>query len=170
MISKHLAPIALLSAAVLLGFYAGHTSTDNKWRAKWAAAEAEASKAQTAAIAKAVESYTLRVTELENVNNEIKQKFADLEVSRAGADAASGSLQQSIADSVRRGSQCANGAASTAKRAAAATEVTVLADVLRRADRRAGELADYADRSRIAGLGCQAAYTSVQKSFHQDGT
>lgn len=164
MINKHVVPIAILSAAVLLGFYAGHTSTDDKWRAKWSDAEAAASKAQTDAVAKAVESYTLRVTELENVNNEIKQKFADLEVSRARAGAASDGLQQSIADSVRRGSQCANSAATTAERAAAATEITVLADVLRRADRRAGELADIADRSRIAGLGCQAAYEKIRGS------
>ncbi|MGC4075460.1 MAG: DUF2514 family protein [Rubrivivax sp.] len=37
----------------------------------------------------------------------------------------------------------------------------VLADMLRRADARAGELARYADEARIAGLACERAYDSL---------
>lgn len=162
MINKYLVHITAALFALGVAGVCGYMLADTLWRTKWSEAEKQAATAQTAAIAKAVESYTLRVTELEKVNNEIKQQFADLEVARAGAGAASDSLQQSIADSVRRGSQCANSASTTAERAAAATSLTVLADVLRRADRRAGDLAEVADRSRIAGLGCQAAYEKLR--------
>jgi hypothetical protein len=37
----------------------------------------------------------------------------------------------------------------------------VLADVLSRIDAAAGELAAYADRSRVAGMACEAAYDSL---------
>lgn len=37
----------------------------------------------------------------------------------------------------------------------------VLTDVLGRADKRAGELAAYADRARIAGLACEASYDAL---------
>lgn len=162
MINKYLVHIIAALFALGVAGVCGYMLADTLWETKWAQAEKDAATAQTAAIAKAVGAYTLRVTELEKVNNEIKQQFADLEISRARAGAASDGLQQSIADSVRRGSQCTNSAATTAERAAAATSLTVLADVLRRADRRAGELAEVADRSRIAGLGCQAAYEKLR--------
>jgi chromosome segregation ATPase len=163
MINKYL--VHIIAALLALGVAAvlGYALADTLWQTKWAQAEKDAATAQLNAVNAAVDKYKLRVTELEGVNNEIKQQFAALEVSRARSDAASDGLQQSIADSVRRGSQCTNSAATTAERAAAATSITVLADVLRRADRRAGDLAEIADRSRIAGLGCQAAYAAIYK-------
>ncbi|WP_376740637.1 DUF2514 family protein [Pseudomonas veronii] len=37
----------------------------------------------------------------------------------------------------------------------------VLADVLKRADQRAGDMAGYADQSRIRGVTCEQAYDSL---------
>lgn len=154
----------LIAVILLLAFsaWAGHEWSDNNWKTKWANAEAEASKHQFELIAAAVRKHNDRAIELEKVNNDLKQQFADLEVSRRTAELASGSLSESISNSVRRSNACNNPAATTAERAAAATNITVLADVLRRADSRAGELAGIADRSRIAGLGCQAAYEKLR--------
>jgi hypothetical protein len=39
---------------------------------------------------------------------------------------------------------------------------TVLADLRRSADERAGSLAEALDRSRLAGLACEAAYSAAQ--------
>jgi uncharacterized phage infection (PIP) family protein YhgE len=142
--------------------WAGHEWSDNKWQTKWSNAEAEASKAQSELIAEAVKKHNDRAIELEKVNNDLKKQFAELEVSRRTAELASSGLSESISNSVRRSSACNNPAATTAERAAAATNITVLADVLRRADRRAGDLAQIADRSRIAGLGCQVAYEKLR--------
>lgn len=44
---------------------------------------------------------------------------------------------------------------------AAGDPLGVLADVLERADRRAGILAEYADAARISGLACERAYDSL---------
>jgi len=163
MINKYLAHIVAVLFSLGVAAVLGYALADTLWQTKWAQAEKDATTAQLNAVNAAVDKYKLRVTELEGVNNDIKKQFADLEIARDRADVASDGLQQSIADSVRRGSQCTNSAATTAERAAAATSITVLADVLRRADRRAGDLAEIADRSRIAGLGCQAAYAAIYK-------
>ena len=47
---------------------------------------------------------------------------------------------------------------------AAGDPLDVLADVLGRADKRAGELAEYADRARIAGQACERAYDALTLS------
>lgn len=156
--------VQLIVAILLLACsaWAGYEWSDNKWQARWSNAETEASKAQSELIAAAVKKHNDRATELEKINNDLKKQFADLEVSRRNAELAAGGLSESISNSVRRSSACNNPAATTAERAAAATNITVLADVLRRADSRAGELAEVADRSRIAGLGCQAAYEKLR--------
>ncbi|WP_425591458.1 DUF2514 family protein [Brenneria nigrifluens] len=48
--------------------------------------------------------------------------------------------------------------------AARASTAILLADVLQRADDRAGELAAYADRARVAGLTCERAYDAITES------
>lgn len=53
-------------------------------------------------------------------------------------------------------------AASAAGGEAAGDPIGVLADVLSRADERAGVLADYADRARIAGLACERSYDALR--------
>jgi len=162
MMNKYLIYAIALAAVVALSAWAGHEWSDNKWQTKWANAEAKSSKAQSELIAAAVKKHNDRATELEKINNDLKKQFADLEVSRRTAELASGGLSESISNSVRRSSACNNPAATTSERAAAATNITVLADVLRRADRRAGDLAEIADRSRIAGFGCQVAYEKLR--------
>lgn len=44
-----------------------------------------------------------------------------------------------------------------------ADALDLLVDVLGRADQRAGELAEYADRLRIAGLACERSYDALTK-------
>jgi hypothetical protein len=46
-----------------------------------------------------------------------------------------------------------------------ADPIGVLADVLGRADQRAGELAAIADRSRVRGLSCEAAYDAAYEAL-----
>lgn len=87
---------------------------------------------------------------------------------RAAAAAAADRLREQLATVTRAASAgarvAAGDAASLARERAAADATTrVLADVLQRADDRAGALADFADRAHAAGLACQRAYDSVRQ-------
>ena len=76
------------------------------------------------------------------------------------ADSAANSLQQQIDNYVRGGSGSATSTCTISERAAAATRELLLAELLKRADKRAGELAKTADESRIRGLACEAEYAA----------
>ncbi|MCA7962491.1 DUF2514 domain-containing protein [Burkholderia cenocepacia] len=72
------------------------------------------------------------------------------------ARAAAGSLQQRVDQLV-----AARHSAAAAGSPAAGDALDLLADVLGRADQRAGELAEYADRARIAGQQCERDYDAL---------
>lgn len=110
----------------------------------------------------AVATHTARIKQLEAATNETKIALAKTELARRSADDAAVGLRDTIENYVRRAGN--RSGVTTAERAAAATDITVLADVLRRADRRAGELADIADRRYIAGLECQRRYDIINSS------
>ncbi|KUZ35287.1 DUF2514 family protein [Burkholderia territorii] len=73
------------------------------------------------------------------------------------ARAAAGSLQQRVDQLVA----AARHPAATAGSQATGDALDLLADVLGRADKRAGELAEYADRARLAGQQCERDYDAL---------
>lgn len=153
--------VAAAAFALVLAFMFGYQVADNSWTTKWANAERDAAQAQVQAVNDAVATYRSRVTELERVNDETKQQLADAFVAARNADAESDRLQHALDDYLRRSSAKHCAASTTSERAAAATDRLVLAELFRRADKRAGELAAIADDSRIRGLACEAAYKGL---------
>ncbi|MNC60099.1 hypothetical protein D3C75_1099550 [compost metagenome] len=67
-------------------------------------------------------------------------------------------LTRRLAASETSGNSCTAAASKAAARAA-----VVLADVLKRADQRAGDLAAIADQARVRGLTCEQAYDGLAK-------
>ena len=156
------AKLAAAGVALALSFGAGFKLADHNWAAKWADAERDAARSQLQAVNDAVATYRSRVTELERVNDETKQQLADAFVAARNADAESDRLQHALDDYLRRSSAKHCTASTTSERAATATDQLVLAELFRRADKRAGELAAIADDSRIRGLACEAAYNAIK--------
>lgn len=152
--------LAIGAGALALGLALGAKAVNSYWETKWANAELAKAKAQVDAVDKALETYRDQLARLEETNATTKQALADALDAAYRADRANDGLQQQIDNSVRRGSQC-SATSSTSERAAAATELVVLADVLRRANNRAGELAKIADEARIRGLACETSYRSI---------
>jgi hypothetical protein len=142
--------------------WAGHEWTDRSWAQRWAERGAAEATARAEAVDIAIATHTARVNQLETVTNDTKIALAEADLARRNAADAADSLRDTLDDYVRRASR--NTGTTTAERAAAATDITVLADVLRRADRRAGELAAIADQRYIAGLDCQRRYEVISAS------
>lgn len=89
---------------------------------------------------------------------------ASKQTKAARADAAAASA---VADRLRNQLAALRGggrAPAAGGRPPASDPIGVLADVLERADRRAGDLAAYADAARIAGLACERSYDSLTRN------
>ncbi|WP_130927928.1 DUF2514 family protein [Pseudomonas sp. Sample_14] len=110
---------------------------------------------------------TLRIqreitNDINRVSDDAKAKTEHVSAAVVVADNRARSLQQQITDLLAKRRSCA---AEVASGSQARTDLTVLlADLRRSADEEAGRLAEALDRSRIAGLACEAAYAAAQKS------
>lgn len=82
-------------------------------------------------------------------------------IDAAGADAAGQRLHDEAARLAATANDCAADPGVAARGQAATRAAMVLSDLFQRADKRAGELAKAYDRSRIAGLACESAYTAL---------
>ena len=96
---------------------------------------------------------------------------ADLAQSRVAVDRARDAdqrLQRELAGYVERQRASASAAAAAGQcQADPAPAVDLLAELFRRADERAGELAAVADDARVRGLACEAAYDAVNSAGGQ---
>jgi len=133
-------------------------------------------KDDRAAISAELESATARVDSLTNtlriqreitndinrVSDDAKAKTEHVSAAVVTADNRARSLQQQITELLAKRKSCAAEVASGSK--ARADLTVLLADLRRSADEEAGRLAEALDRSRIAGLACEAAYAAAQKN------
>ncbi|MGE8155202.1 DUF2514 family protein, partial [Pseudomonas vancouverensis] len=91
----------------------------------------------------------------------IDQATADAAAARASADGLRGAADKLVA---RLAASEAGGHSCTAAASKAAASATaVLADVLKRADQRAGDLAETADQARARGVTCEHAYDGLAR-------
>lgn len=107
------------------------------------------------------------VTERDESDRIARQQQKDAEDAskkrdQARADAAAAAsiadgLRKQVAELIER----SRGSAASARGPATGNALDLLADVLGRADERAGQLAEYADRARIAGQQCERDYDAL---------
>lgn len=100
-----------------------------------------------------------RQLEINQVRNDAQDQIKGAAADAALAASAADSLQQQV-DKLLAGRRICD--SRVAERSQTIRDLTaVLADLRRRADERAGELARIADESRIAGLTCEKAYDAL---------
>lgn len=155
--------LAALAATHGWTYLQGGESERIEWQAKMHAVQAEAYRHQVELERMAREEEQRR----QQAINEVAQNAQD-QITRAQADAAAA---RTAADGVRDAAdrlaarladaEAQRGACSAAAGQTAAQSARVLADVLKRADERAGKLAAYADRVSTAGAACEAAYDAL---------
>ncbi|OMQ41086.1 DUF2514 family protein [Pseudomonas putida] len=163
-ILPYITALALVVGALFGAYHRGVTVTEAKWQGEWNARDTRD------AVANARNEATERTKEqayqhsidkaVQDGQQIIDQVTADAAADRASSHGLRGTvddLTRRLAASEASGHSCAASASKTAARYA-----TVLADVLKRADQRAGDLAAAADQARSRGLICEEAYDGLR--------
>lgn len=164
-ILPYIAAVLLVLGALYGAFHHGVSVTDAKWQAQWAERDTRdaTARAENESAARAREqAYQLSINKVvQDGQRTIDQLTADAAAERAsrnGVQLEADKLAARLAASQAGGHSC------TAATSAAATRaVMVLADVFKRADERAGDLAGYADQIHARGMTCQQAYGALAK-------
>lgn len=143
------------------GYQSGADAKELEWSAKWNKQAEQQATAKAKAELKAREEEQRRQASIDKVRDDAEKQIALAERDAlAASDAAAGVLEQAKRLAARAG-KCPSNPSTTKSGATAAEPSVVLADVLGRADARAGELAAAYDRSRAAGLACELAYDAL---------
>lgn len=143
------------------GHSAGEESERKTWQAKWDRQSAELAEARAQNIQLAREEELRRQRAIEKVRQDAEQQIARVETDAAAASAVAAGMLEQARRLATRASQYASHSSVTQSGDAARQPAVVLADLLGRADARAGELARAYDRARTAGLACERAYLSM---------
>lgn len=154
MLKKYAGIIRIILLAGLSA-YAAHWATDSHWSAKWSDRDSADDRAAAAAQREVVESHNRTAAKIKGIDDDAKRKIDQAVAAAVAADRAGRELRDAATVYARTGPTCSAGTA--AERAAIATDRLVLADLFRRADETAGELAAYADQARERGIAAQNA-------------
>jgi len=154
-----------MAAAVLIAYAGGrweqHGIDKTDLALERAGAARDAARAQVKAVDDARIEEQRRVTAQTEVTNAARKEadaaWADARAADGAADRLRGRIAQLLiaARAAPKDSPAAGGSPATDD------PIGMLADVLQRADRRAGILAEYADAARIAGQACERSYDSL---------
>lgn len=159
----------VLAAAAVWGFShwrysAGYGDADQQWREKWAQRDARDATALAQRQAEAKTEEQRRQGEIDAIRKQASQQLAGVQADADRARAASRGLHDR-ADKLARqlaDRERACGAGTPGRSEAETSGAVLLADLFRRADDRAGQLAKDADEARARGLACEAAYDAVK--------
>lgn len=157
--------VAMMLTSVLVyeGYSSGQHAANHEWFLIWSTRDkkvAEDSARYQQNIRNIKQQRAIAIREVtENAQNKITVTYADV----ARAHSAAECLQHTIGDIRRQLADNETGqlAAAAGHRQAGAACAFLLADVLSRADKRAGELAAYADRTPIARETCEQLYHNM---------
>ena len=147
-------------------YEAGKTDSDREWKDKWKsrdladnAVRLEQEKAQR-------DEERRRQTETEEIANHAEQEKQNALAEAAAANAAADRLRGTLSYIRRKlaASETGQLSAVAASRQTAAETASLLADLYEESDRRAGELAEYADAAASAGGVCERSYDAVTRS------
>ncbi|POA88064.1 DUF2514 family protein [Pseudomonas protegens] len=155
--------LLVLALASYWGIYQhGRSIESAEWQARWNARDAGDQQAWGLAEKAERDKEQARQTSINKAVQNGQRKIDDAMADAATARAAAGSLQRTIDDLTERLKRTASSNSCTAAASAAATRTAlVLADLLKRADQRAGDLAAVADQSRSRGVTCEQAYDGL---------
>ncbi len=164
-ILPYIAALLMVAGALFGAYHHGATVTSDEWQAKWSERDArdEAAKAANEAAERDKEQ-----SHQQAINKVVQNGQALIDTAAAAVTAANRESDRlrSAADGLASriaASQVGGNSCTAAASAAATRAVMVLADVLKRADQRAGDLAGFADQSHSRGVTCERAYDGLME-------
>ena len=131
----------------------------NRYQARISKLEAGYAESARKAEARARSEEQRRQTAIEGIRRDAQEQIAAVAADAAAADDAASRLRARVAKLSRRPASCA-GTADGGDAADPARDL--LAVMLSRLDEASGGIAEFADRSRAAGLTCQVSYDAVK--------
>lgn len=162
---------ALLIAGLVGGgialYQSGHSDgvegERKTWQAMWDEEAVRLATARTKAEQEARAEEKRRQAEIDEVRDHAQEEIAQAQADATAAGIESGRLHEQARRLAARASQCASNTGTAQGGQAAGQPAMVLADLLSRADERAGELAAAYDRARVSGLACERAYDAISQ-------
>lgn len=159
---KPLAIAALAALALYGAYHHGVTLTDEQWQVRWSKRDAGDAVAQAAAELQVREQEHTWQDQAEANQNDAVKKLAVAQVAIDVGSADSQRLRDELTRlQSRLGSAGSNSTAGTGS-ASGTRAAMVLSDLLGSCSGKRQELAAAVDRSRIAGLACEAQYDSLR--------
>jgi Tfp pilus assembly protein PilV len=145
-------------------YQAGFSAADTHWQAKWSSRDAADATALAKRQAQNREEEQREQSNIDHIRTQAEQQLAqvkaDADTARAAADRLHDSAETLARRLADREKTCHPRTAATGTTVTTGSEL--LAELFRRADQRAGELASLADQARARGLACEMAYDAVR--------
>lgn len=144
-------------------YTAGQTAENFVWSEKWSKRDVHDANAKAAREASEREEEQRRQLENNRIRDEGEQQLAQARAAAANAQSVADSLQLAIERTKQQLARSETGrlSAIASERQTRTDTAVLLAELYRKSDERAGQLAQYADRARIRGLTCEKAYDSI---------
>lgn len=163
---KQIAVFAIAVAWMVAVYNAGYKKSENEWVTKWSNYQQEIIEFKLEHEQEIRKLQTDLQSTADRVNKDAKQQIDKLESDLLAANASAGSLRDKVTAYAAHSKKCTSdtGAATTSE--TADTPAVVLGRMFSWADYSAGELAEFADRSRIAGLACESAYDELRTKLN----
>jgi hypothetical protein len=165
-ILPYIAALALVAGSLFGAYLHGVTVTDTKWLSAWHQRDADD---KAAALENESRERVREQAYQQSINKAVQdgQRFIDQATADAAAARATAGSVQLAADNLARRlatSEASGHSCTSAASQAVARDAAMLADVLKRADQRAGDLAAIADQARARGVTCEQAYDGLIRS------
>lgn len=162
-ILPYIAALTLVAGALFGAYRHGVSVTNVTWQAEWNARDARDARDQAENEAAERTKEQARQQSINKAIQDGQRTIDQLTADASTARAASDSLRGTVDGLTRKlTARQASGNSCTAATSAAATRaVMVFADLFKRVDERAGELAGYADQSHTRGITCEQAYDGL---------
>lgn len=163
-VAPYLIVLALVAGALFGVYHFGGSVKDAEWEVKWKDRDTldEAAKVLNETAERAKEQ-----ARQQSINKVVESGQIFIDTANAAVAAANreSSRVRGAADDLANrlaASEASVNSCTTAASKAAARAARMLADVFKRADQRAGDLAAVADQARARGMTCEAAYQGLE--------